>query len=211
MIYKSHQMKVKTVFISIVIVITLLTVMTSCMCQGNVPKKISISEFSSDDVPVSCGLDSLARLYGIPDSSYIYHDMKKIVFDSMGKAIERYYFDIYRYPNRHLMYTVCNDSAQLLMVDLRHNNIRIRFRNTFLDKNTTIRQLNKLLQVNDSDYAILDDEVQLLGYCDYGYLLMYFGEEYPLLGSVDFYFDKNKKLIYINFCSPPGSIVYHSK
>ncbi len=204
-------MKETTGFISIAIVITILTVMTSCMYQGNGSKKISISEFSSDDIPISCGFDSLARLYGIPDSSYIYHDMKKIVFDSMGKAIERYYFDIYKFPNRHLMYTVCNDSAQLLMVDLRRNNIRIRFRDTFLDKNTTIRQLNRLLQVNNCDYAILYDEVQLLGYSDYGYLLMYFGEEYPLLGSVDFYFDKNKKLIYIYFNCPPGSIVYHSK
>lgn len=211
MVNKQHQRKETTIFISISIVILLLTVMTSCVTKRSVPKRISISEFSSDDVPISCGLDSLAKLYGIPDTLYIYHDAKKIIFDSTGKVIDKYYYNIYRYSNRHLSYTVCDDSAQLLMIDFRHNNIRIRFRDTFIDKNTTIRQLNKLLHVNNSYYLFLQDEAQLLGYSDYGYLLMYFGEEYPLLGSVNFYFDNNKKLIFIEFSSPPGSIIYHSK
>lgn len=204
-------MKVSNVFISTAFTLILLIVMTSCISQRALPKKISISEFTSEDLPVSCTLDSLARIYGIPDSSFIYHNAKRLVFDSSGKVIDRYYYDVYRYPNRRLMYIVCDDSAQLMMVDLRHNNIRIRFRDTFLDKNTTIRQLNKLLQVNNNMYNIEQDSVLLLGYSDYGYSLLYFGEEYPFLGSVDFYFDKNKKLIYIDFSSPPGSIIYHSK
>lgn len=204
-------MKVSNVFISTAFTLILLIVMTSCISQRALPKKISISEFTSEDVPVSCTLDSLARIYGIPDSSFIYHNAKRLVFDSSGKVIDRYYYDVYRYPNRRLMYIVCDDSAQLMMVDLRRNNIRIRFRDTFLDKNTTIRQLNKLLQVNNNMYNIEQDSVLLLGYSDYGYSLLYFGEEYPPSGSVDFYFDKNKKLIYIDFSSPPGSIIYHSK
>ena len=185
--------------------------MISCTSPKSLPKKILISDFSSNEVPVCCRLDSLASLYGIPDSSYIYYDAKKIIFDSLGKIIDRYYYTIYKYPNRHLYYTVCNDSAQLLMADLRYNNISIRFRDTFLDKNTTIRQLNKLLHVSNDMYSLVRDSKMLLEYSDYGYLLMYFGEEYPLLGSVDFYFDKNKKLIYIEFSSPPGSIVYNPK
>lgn len=201
-------MKRTTYFI--VFIFVLLTVITSCKTQGNNPHKISIREFSSDDFPIICSLDSLVRLYGIPDASYIYPN-KKLVFDSLGKPIGKYYFSVYRYPNWSMSYIVCNDSAELFYINLRRDNIRIRFRNTFLDGNTTIKQLNELLQVSNNAYYIQKDEEMMLGYSDYGYSLMYFGEEKPLLGSVDFYFDKNKKLIYINFVCPPGSIVYSNQ
>ena len=200
-------MKTRTAII--VMILPLLMITTSCKTHGDIPQKISINEFSSEDVPISCGLDSLAKLYGIPDSSFI-HPNKKLTFDSLGKTINSYDFNVYYYPDRHLSYLVCNDSAQLLNIDLRRNNVHIGFRNLFIDKNTTMRQLNKLLQVSNHEYCLVKDEVELLGYSDYGYLLMYFGEEYPLLGSVDFYFDKYRKLIFVEFACPPGSIVYHS-
>lgn len=173
--------------------------------------KITMHEFSCDDIPVSCGIDSLVRAFGIPNSSHIQHDRVRIAYNSTGEIIGRHYFDLYAYPDRRLVYTVCGDSAQLYNVDLRYSDIRIRFRNSFLDGNTTINQLNKLLHTTNSCYTLMEDSALFWGYSDYGYLLMYFGDEYSGLGSVNFYFDKDQKLIYIDFCEPPGSIVYHSK
>ena len=198
----------KRSFRSVVITIVILIMITSCKMQENIPSTISIREFSSIDYPIICSLDSLLSLRGMPDSSFTYQN-KKIIFDSLGRVLGCYPFTVYRYPDSYRSYTVCNDSAELFYINLRHNDNSIRFRNALLDGNTTMRQINKLLNVCDDDYGRIEDKETLLGYSDYGYLLMYFGEEYPLLGSVSFFFDNERKLIYIELSCPPGSIVYH--
>lgn len=179
--------------------------LSCCKAQGLPQSKITITEFSSEDIPIRLSKDSLVRLYGLPHKIYENH---KNVYDSTGQKLCSYEFEDYYYSNSHLAYIVCQDSAELSHVDFLDNDIRIRFRDTYLDRNTTTDQINELLQVNYENYYLMRDRTWLLGVCDTGFGLSYFGDEYPLLGSVDFYFDNNMKLIYIDFTCPPGSIVY---
>lgn len=179
-----------------------------CKAQGLPQRKISITEFSSEDIPIRLSVDSLVRLYGMPQRTHKNH---KNVYDSTGRKLCSYEFEDYLYSNWSLAYIVCQDSAELSRVAFLDNAIRIRFRDTYLDRTTTMDQINELLQVNYEDYYPMYDMGWLLGVCDTGFGLSYFGDEYPLLGSVDFYFDNNRKLIYIDFSCPPGSIVYRTR
>lgn len=180
----------------------------NCRAQGLPQSKISITEFSSEDFPIRLSMDSLVELYGLPHNTYKNH---KNVYDSTGRRLCSYEFEDYCYSNLPLAYIVCQDSAELSRVAFLDNDIRIRFRNFYLDRTTTIDQINELLHVNYENYYLVRDRIWLLGVCDTGFVLYYFGDEYPLLGSVDFYFDNNMKLIYIDFTCPPGSIVYRTR
>lgn len=179
-----------------------------CKAQDLPQSKISITEFSSEDIPIRLSVDSLVNLYGLPHNIHKNH---KNVYDSTGHKLCSYEFEDYDYSNWHLAYIICQDSAELRHINFLNNDIRIRFRNTYLDRTTTIDQINKMLQVNYENYYLMYDRVCLLGVCDTGFGLSYFGDEYPLLGSVDFYFDNNMMLIYIDFSCPPGSIVYRTR
>ena len=182
--------------------------LSCCKAQGLPQSKISITEFGSEDIPIRLSVDSLVRLYGLPERTFKNH---KNVYDSAGHKLCSYGFEEYHYSIWPLAYIICQDSAELRHVNFLDNDIRIRFRNTYLDRTTTINQINELLQVNYENYYPMYDRVWLLGVCDTGFGLSYFGDEYPLLGSVDFYFDNNMKLIYIDFSCPPGSIVYRTR
>ena len=195
-------MRIKSIIIA---GLYLLLGLSNCKAQGLQPSKISITEFSSEVYPMKLSVDSLVKLYGLPNNIHKNH---KDVYDSTGRMLCSYKFEDYYYLNFHLAYIVCQDSAELSRVVFLDNDIRIRFRNTYLDRTTTMDQINELLHVNYENYAPIFDRVWLLGECDTGFVLTYFGDEYPLLGSVDFFFDNNRKLIYIDFTCPPGSIVY---
>lgn len=138
-----------------------------CKAQGLPQRKISITEFSLEEIPIRLSVDSLVGLYGLPHNIHKNH---KNVYDSTGRKLCSYEFEDYCYSNLPLAYIVCQDSAELSRVAFLDNDIHIRFRDTYLDRTTTIDQINELLQVNYENYYPMYDRVWLLGVCDTGFV-----------------------------------------
>ena len=47
--------------------------LSCCKAQGFPQSKISIPEFSSEDIPIRLSVDSLVRLYGLPERTFKNH------------------------------------------------------------------------------------------------------------------------------------------